>query len=319
MLRCFEAMAQQPPSLPPQRPRAPMATLLDEAELREMPLPAAAREVHAILTQMTGLEAGRVHGLDGSDTSFGREATCTHTFDEGSLSRVHARVIRTGAEYHIEDAGSRNGVFVSDERVARAPLRDGDRVRLGSAVTLRFQVVTKQEHQALVRVFESSVKDGLTGAWNRRYLDERLLGEVGFAKRHGSPLAVVLVDIDHFKKVNDTHGHQVGDAVLKATAETMRSTIRVEDVLARYGGEEFLVIARGLDLARGVQLGERLRIIAERQPVVIDGTSIPRTISAGVATVHCCGDDRTSQCLLKVADDRLYRAKADGRNRVCGG
>jgi|HubBroStandDraft_4_1064222.scaffolds.fasta_scaffold121607_2 two-component system cell cycle response regulator len=312
-------MAQQPPSLPPQRPRAPMATLLDDAEVRGPQHPTTAREVHAILTQMTGLEAGRVYGLDGTETSFGRDATCTHTFDDGSLSRVHARVIRLGAEYHIEDVASRNGVFVNDERVVQTPLRDGDRVRLGSAVTLRFQVVTKQEHQALVRVFESSVKDGLTGVWNRRYLDERLVGELGFAKRHSAALAVVLVDIDHFKKVNDTHGHQVGDAVLKATAETMRSTIRVEDVLARYGGEEFLVIARGLDLARGVQLGERLRIVAERHPVVIDGTSIPRTISAGVATVDCCGEDRSPQCLLRVADERLYRAKAAGRNRVCGG
>jgi two-component system, cell cycle response regulator len=303
------------------RPRAPMATLLDEVELREpqhLATGPTGREVHAILAQMTGLEAGRVYGLEGTETSFGRDATCTHTFDEGSLSRVHARVIRAGVDVCIEDVASRNGVFVNDEKVVRTPLRDGDRVRLGSAVTLRFQVVTEQEHQALVHVFESSVKDGLTGAWNRRYLDERLLGELGFAKRHSAALAVVLVDIDHFKKVNDTHGHQVGDAVLKATADMMRSTIRVEDVLARYGGEEFLVIARGLDLARGVQLGERLRIMAERRPVVIDGTSIPRTISAGVATVDCCREDRSPECLLRLADERLYRAKAVGRNRVCG-
>jgi diguanylate cyclase (GGDEF)-like protein len=295
-----------------------MATLLDDAEMRAPLQPAVERAAHAILTQMTGLEAGRVCGLEAAETSFGRDATCTHTFDEGSLSRVHARVSRVGAEYHIEDVASRNGVFVNDERVERSPLRDGDRVKLGSAVTLRFQIVTEQEHDALVRVFESSVKDGLTGVWNRRYLDERLAGELGFAKRHSAALAVVLVDIDHFKKVNDTHGHQVGDAVLKATAETMRSTIRVEDVLARYGGEEFLVIARGLDLARGVQLGERLRIVAERQPVTIDGASIPRTISAGVATVSCCGEDRSPEGLLKLADERLYRAKASGRNRVCG-
>jgi diguanylate cyclase (GGDEF)-like protein len=309
---------EKPPSLPPQRPRAPMATLLDENEARESHQPTTGLETHAILTQMTGLDAGRVCGLEGTQSSFGRERTCTHLFDDGSLSRVHARVRRVGAEYHLEDAGSRNGVFVNDERVERAALHDGDRVRLGSAVTLRFQVVTEQEHQALVRVFESSVRDALTGAWNRRYLDERLLGELGFAKRHRTALAVVLVDIDHFKQVNDTHGHQVGDAVLKATAETMRSAIRVEDVLARYGGEEFLVIARGLDLARGVQFGERLRIIVEGRPVVVEGTTIPRTISAGVATVDCCKDDVSSECLLRLADERLYRAKEGGRNRVCG-
>jgi diguanylate cyclase (GGDEF)-like protein len=295
-----------------------MATLLDETEVRESRGPVGERHDYAILTQMTGLEVGRIFGLGRTDVSFGRDATCTHVFDDASLSRVHARVTCVGGEHHIEDAGSRNGVFVNDERVVRAALHLGDRVRLGSAVTLRFQMVTEQEHQALVRVFESSVKDGLTGVWNRRYLDERLQGELAFALRHGTALAVVLVDIDHFKKVNDTYGHLVGDTVLRVTAEKLRSTIRIEDVLARYGGEEFLVLARDLDLARGVQLAERLRATAERHPAVFDGTSIRRTISAGVATVDCCGEDRSAQCLLRLADDRLYRAKAGGRNRVCG-
>jgi two-component system cell cycle response regulator len=311
-----------PPSLPPQRPRAPMATLLDDDEAMsvraQQHLAPHARD-RAVFTQMAGLEAGRVCSLELSRAvTFGRAADCTHMFDEASLSRVHARVVREGSAYVLEDAGSRNGVFINEERQTRAILVDGDRVRLGSAVTLRFQMVDAQEEEALARVFESSVRDGLTGAWNRKYLDERLVQEVAFAIRHRAPLSVVLLDIDHFKKVNDTYGHLIGDEVLKATAAALRAALRTEDLLARYGGEEFVVLARGVDLKGGVQLAERLRVVAERRPIVTSGHSITRTISAGVATLECCGPLATAERLLGLADERLYRAKEGGRNRVVG-
>jgi two-component system cell cycle response regulator len=311
-------MDKPPPSLPPQRPRAPMATLLDEEETINVQRFVPRLSNRAVFTQMTGLEAGRVCGLEGADVTFGRAPSCTHAFDEASLSRVHARVVRDGDAYVILDAQSRNGVFVNDERALRASLSDGDRVRLGSAVTLRFQRVDAEEEKALVGVYEASVKDGLTGAWNRKYLDERLRGELAYAVRHRVPLSVVLVDIDHFKKVNDTYGHLVGDEVLKATAATMRGAIRTEDLLARYGGEEFVVVARGVDLKSGVQLAERLRITAERKTVSAGGHSISRTVSAGVASVECCGAEPRVEQLLGIADERLYRAKEAGRNRVMG-
>jgi two-component system cell cycle response regulator len=311
-------MPDQPPSLPPQRHRAPASTLLDEEETR------SARRVfnhlpdRAVLIQMAGLGAGRVCGLDGPDVTFGRAPTCTHPFDEASLSRVHARLVKEGGLFAIVDAGSSNGVFVNDARVQHATLNDGDRVRLGSAITLRFQLVDELEEKALQRVYESSVKDGLTGVWNRKYLDERLRGELAYAIRHRSPLALVIADIDHFKKVNDTYGHLAGDEVLKVTAATMRAALRTEDILARYGGEEFVVVARGVDLKSGVLLAERLRMTTERRPVTVDGQVIARTISAGVATLECCGPEQTVDRLLTIADERLYRAKDGGRNRVVG-
>src|SRR5205823_5286428 len=124
-----------------------------------------------------------------------------------------------------------------------------------------------------------------------------------------------LIDIDHFKQVNDTFGHLTGDEVLKSTAALMRATLRTEDLLARYGGEEFVVVARGVDLKGGVQLAERLRIVTERKPVEVDGEVVRRTISAGVASLECCGGDARVERLLGLADERLYRAKEGGRNR----
>jgi diguanylate cyclase (GGDEF)-like protein len=299
-----------------------MATLMDEEEsLTGRGRTVAARTPdRAVFVQMAGLDAGRVCGLDGADVTFGRAATCTHAFEEASLSRVHARVEKEGATYAIDDAQSRNGVFVNEFRIkGRTVLKNGDRVRLGSAIVLRFQVVNEQEEKALQRVYESSTKDGLTGTWNRKYLDERLRGEVAYATRHKVPLALILADIDYFKKVNDTYGHLVGDEVLRATATTMRAALRTEDLLARYGGEEFVVVARGLDLANAAKLAERLRVIAERNPVAVEGAVVSRTISAGVATLTCCGADATVARLLAIADERLYEAKNGGRNRISSG
>ena len=168
---------------------------------------------------------------------------------------------------------------------------------------------------ALVRVYESSVKDGLTGAWNRKYLDERLRGEVAYALRHQTQLAVLMCDIDHFKKVNDTHGHPAGDHVLTEISNLLTGSLRAEDVFARYGGEEFAVICRGSDLNQGQIVGERLRKAVEGHRFVYEGTHIPVTISVGVAGLPDPAVKDASE-LVGVADQALYKSKHAGRNRV---
>ena len=314
-------MADLPPSMPPGKPRARMATLLDEEEVSAATLKRL--QVHVrdrgVLTQMAGLEAGRVCSIHALVNTLGREHDCTHRFEEASLSRVHARILREGGAYVVEDAGSRNGVFVNERKITREKLLDGDRVRLGSAITLRFYLVDEHEEQALRKVYESSVQDGLTGACNRKHLQDRLLAEVAFAVRHKSPLAVVMADIDHFKRVNDSHGHLVGDEVLKATSAALRSTLRTEDLLARYGGEEFIVVVRGIDLKSAAYVAERLRAAVERKPVRCGDVDIAATISAGVSSLACCGAAPTPERLIGIADERLYRAKESGRNRVFSG
>src|SRR5690606_20897438 len=126
-------------------------------------------------------------------------------------------------------------------------------------------------------------------------------------------------DIDHFKRINDTLGHQAGDEVLKRVAERLGTALRGEDVLARYGGEEFVVIARGIPLDGGAQLGDRLRTALTAAPIPFEGQEIAITASVGVASVACCGEALSSEKLLGLADGRLYRAKETGRNRVVSG
>ena len=132
-------------------------------------------------------------------------------------------------------------------------------------------------------MYESALRDGLTKAFNKKYFTDRLESEFTFATRHESPLALVLFDIDHFKKVNDTHGHQAGDYVLSEISTLLTGALRAEDVFARYGGEEFAVICRGSDIAQAQVVGERLRKAVEAHRFVYEGTHIPVTISVGVA------------------------------------
>jgi diguanylate cyclase (GGDEF)-like protein len=274
----------------------------------------ATRE-RGMLVETCGVFAGRPHPVGTEPTTIGRAGNCTLQIDDDALSRVHARVTRVGNEYVLEDMGSLNGCFVGDQRVSRASLRDGDRVRLGPRVDLRFHVVSEEEEKATVRLYEAGLRDPLTGLPNRRQLDDALRAELSYARRHGTEVAVVMVDIDRFKVVNDSYGHLVGDAVLRFVGQVLSSTVRVEDLVARFGGEEFVVIARGTHLAGGAQLAERLRSAVEGRVAFVEGVALRVTASFGVASIQCTGDPSPAS-LLERADQRLYRAKATGRNRV---
>jgi len=158
--------------------------------------------------------------------------------------------------------------------------------------------------------------DELTGLHNRRFFLKRLREEVERATRYQARLSLLLLDVDHFKRVNDTYGHLVGDAVLASLAGTLRATFRRTDVAARYGGEEFCALLPETDRAGAEQVAERLRQVFAARPVDLqDGGKLSVTCSVGVAEFGV--DAADAQGLLKVADARLYRAKAGGRNCVC--
>jgi two-component system, cell cycle response regulator len=279
--------------------------------------PAAGAKV-AVLTVQAGPEAGQVLALDrDKPNTLGREEDeCTITFADARLSRVHARIMSVNGEWMLTDQGSTNGTFVNDVRVEKhLQLSDGDRVVLGGSVSLRFALVTEEERQALMRVYEAAVRDGLTGVLNRKALDQRLLAEIAFAVRHDAPLSVVMLDVDHFKAVNDTYGHPAGDAVLREVATRLTSALRMEDVLGRYGGEEFLIVARDITLDQGAQLAERMRVLIDSSPVLFEGKAIAVSASFGVASLAEC-TTRDAPALLATVDARLYEAKRSGRNRV---
>jgi two-component system, cell cycle response regulator len=274
----------------------------------------------AVLTVSGGIDAGRVLPLPREEVvSLGRASECTYPFDDVSLSREHAQILSIGADFVFKDAGSRNGSYINEVQVTKASvLKDGDRLRLGSNTLLRFALVDEEEEAALVRVYEAAVRDGLTGVYNRKHLEERIVAELEFARRHGTALSVILIDVDHFKYVNDTYGHLAGDAVLQHVSGIVAQDMRAEDVLGRYGGEEFLVVCRGVDVEGAMALAERLRWDIWNALTPYESHQIRVTASAGVASLACCGGVIERAALLQMADQRMYQAKQGGRNRVVG-
>jgi diguanylate cyclase (GGDEF)-like protein len=165
------------------------------------------------------------------------------------------------------------------------------------------------------RISEMAITDGLTGLFNRRHLDERLDEMFEHSVRLHEPLSVVMFDIDHFKKVNDTYGHQVGDLVLTQFAQLLKHVARDIDRIGRYGGEEFMVLLPGTVLDAGVTFAKRARQEVETHQFEYEGGVLKCTISAGVAA-YPNPRVQTRQQLVKAADDALYVAKTTGRNRV---
>lgn len=167
-----------------------------------------------------------------------------------------------------------------------------------------------------------SITDSLTGCFNRGYMNEHLQKEILRSKRYRHPLSVVLCDIDHFKMVNDTYGHQIGDRVLIAFAQVIRETIREKiDWGVRYGGEEFLIVLPETEFNRGCITAERLRQAVSQMEIEEQNRTIKITASFGVTGFDADTDDQkvSPDAVINRADEQLYKAKREGRNRVCAG
>ncbi|MDQ3035913.1 MAG: GGDEF domain-containing protein [Actinomycetota bacterium] len=273
-----------------------------------------------MLTVLSGDRPGRLIEIDGNELVVGRTDDATLKLPDDSLSRKHARFFRLVGQHWVADLGSTNGTFVNGVKITEpTQLDDGAKIQLGLATVLRFGLTDKAVAEEARRLYEATVRDRLTGAYNRHYLDERLQSEWSFAKRHGSLLAVLFVDADHFKKVNDTHGHAGGDAVLRALSATLLASVRGEDVVARYGGEEFVILLRGVPLEGVSVAAERIRNDVASCVIEHDGKTIPVTVSIGVALHEPSAPAESIDALVARADAALYRAKETGRNRVCCG
>lgn len=271
----------------------------------------------ATLTVLSPNGLGRVIELNAGGTVLGRNEEATVTVEDESMSRQHARFLRIAGAYLVEDLGSTNGTFVNGERIASpTELADGARIQLGLSTFLRFSLQDETEYHAARQLYETTVRDALTGAFNRHYLEERLTAEFAYAKRHGSTVTMLFVDVDHFKRVNDTHGHPAGDEVLRAIAKRLLELVRTEDMVARYGGEEFVVMVRGIAENGVTALAERLRAEVQQLAVAVAERKLGVTVSVGVATIGNGADFEAPAELLAAADAALYRAKSDGRNCV---
>jgi diguanylate cyclase (GGDEF)-like protein len=270
----------------------------------------------AYLIVLAGVSAGEMFKLQEDRTVVGRGTKVLVRLNDEGVSREHCAFEREGEKIFVADLGSTNGTYVNGIKIDRKELSDGDKVMVGSTTILKFTYHDYLDEVFQRQMYESALRDGLTKVFNKKYFTDYLEKEFAFAARHGGPLALIFLDIDYFKKINDTHGHPAGDFVLSELSQLMAELLRTEDVLARFGGEEFTVLCRGSDQKGAVVVAERLRKAVEQRKFTFGGKDIPVTISLGVASVPESGVNDHS-AFLAAADKALYEAKRTGRNRVC--
>ena len=287
---------------PPLRPST-------EARLRE-----------ACLVVLYGESIGRRIPLGSVTLSVGRAPTNELQLEEESVSRRHCELQpvydhgEAGASgWRVVDLGSTNGTFVNDQPAQRTALQHGDQLQIGRTI-FKFLTSGHIESAYHEEIYRLVTTDGLTGLANRRAFEEAIAREFSRSSRYARPMSLLMIDVDHFKRVNDVHGHLAGDAALRQVGATLRGSIRRDDLAGRLGGEEFAVLLPEIDLPDAVRVAEKLRAIVRDRRVVFEGAVIPLTISVGVATRG--PGDRQPADLVRRADEALYAAKRAGRDRV---
>jgi two-component system cell cycle response regulator len=234
--------------------------------------------------------------------------------EDVNVSRRHARLERRGERLFLIDEGSTNRTLLNDTDVVHeVVLENGDRIKTGSTIFkyLRGTDIEAAYHE---QAYKNVVTDNLTGLWSRYRFDIELEREYSRCRRHGHPLSLLFIDVDHFKTVNDTYGHPAGDEVLRGVGEAIRDTVGDEDVCARYGGEEMVALLPESPLETAAGLAELIRSRIASHRFVAYGVNIRVTISIGCATSD--PTDMSSADLLNRGDQKLYLAKNKGRNRV---
>lgn len=273
-------------------------------------------EKQAFILFLSGPLVGKLHQLDEGETTLGRATEAKIAVNDNRISRKHLSIRVNSGVATITDLGSTNGTFVNGKRIQTHTLKDGDKIQISSSTIFKFAHQDNLENVFHQELYKMAVVDALTGVFNKRYFLDRLKEEFSHSKRIKQPLSLLMIDVDHFKNINDTHGHLAGDSVLSHLAGTVKQITRASDIFARYGGEEFAVLLRNSDEKGAIQMAERIRQTVEKSPAQFDSLSIPLTVSVGLATL-CEGEEYDSpEAFLETADKFLYKSKEGGRNKT---
>ena len=308
------------PSRPDDAPDPDPATAIKNYTTMRLP---AAQEEWALI-RYVGSPIGEVVLLQEEEIFLGRSSECRICLQELEVSRKHARVaLRRPDEYttvvEVQDLGSTNGTFVNGRRLgpgsSPAVLREGDVLRVGAhAFKLkRLDALERHYHDT---VMTQTTVDPLTGVSNRATVLHYLEKHAELARRHQRPLSLILADLDHFKAVNDRHGHPTGDLVLQLFGVVLLGRLRASDHVGRIGGEEFLVVLPETAAKEALTVAENLRLALERELVgPLDGGD-PFQVTCSLGVAQLSEQDLDGGSLLARADVALYKAKSGGRNRV---
>lgn len=267
------------------------------------------------LTQLSGVGSGQVFDLSKQSLKIGRDRSCHIWIEDPHISRLHATVTHNGEETSIKDEGSTNGVFVNGKKIHECSLKNGDRVQIGTRLFFKYSLEFADYQKVQNQKYQHANCDSVTKLYNRRFFTDIISKEFSYSKRTKNPLSLLMVDIDHFKKINDLHGHLVGDQILAKVGDLIKNSVRHENIACRYGGEEFAIILRSTGPLAAEQVAERIRKSIEESAMVSGTISINITVSIGIAT-YDHSNFQTFEELVKFADELLYESKLNGRNRT---
>lgn len=270
-----------------------------------------------VLIVIRGIPQGRRYVLEGQRAFvLGRGQAADIQLDDANVSRQHLQVTVDGDQISITDMGSRNGTFLNDELIghAKAVLAKEDMIKVGNTI-LKYLPAGQFETLYHINIANAAHRDPLTDLFNRQYISDVLEVEFKRAKALHSAMSVVFFDIDDFKAINDTYGHECGDHVLISLGGCVRAMgLGEHDLAGRYGGEEFIVVLSNSPIDEAVEVAERIRKGIEDHAFMYGGKRIPVTVSLGVATIKA--DSRRGADVLRQADAAMYESKRGGKNRV---
>ena len=263
--------------------------------------------------------------LERDQVVLGRALEADVRINDTRVSRKHARIniihnAETGEDdYLLTDLKAKNGTFLNGQKVASETLQDGDKITIGEHI-LRFELLDEIDREYHRQIHRLLSHDDLTGLLSSRSFFSELRREASQAKIKNRPFCVLMMDVDHFKKVNDTYGHLTGSKTLEEIGSCITQNLRSGDVAARFGGEEFAAFLLDAELTQALVAAERIRSEIEKQEfsVVRKGKCTKEhrvTISIGISAFPSDSSDPIE--LVEMADSALYRAKREGRNRVC--
>lgn len=271
-------------------------------------------DIRAHLIILYPRELFRQIPLKKGKTILGRGIEADIRLDDSLVSRRHCEISWDGKTVKIRDLNSTNGIFVDGQEVEETVLDSENRIQIGKMV-LKIDFKDPSEEAFDRELFEAATTDPLTKISNRRTFLDRCAGECALARRNDYYVHTILLDVDHFKRVNDQWGHQAGDMTLKEIARLLKEEKREGDLLARYGGEEFILLLSGIGIEDAYRSAERLRLAVEKQIFVWNDVTIPVTISLGLASKKGKDIPKIEEMIAE-SDKLLYLAKDNGRNQV---
>ena len=287
---------------------------LDEIVREKIPKQQGQQKFYLIIVD--GDNVGKIYPLDKKTITIGRSDEFDIQLADSSCSREQAIIeFNDNNKPVLKDLDSTNGTFVNGAKITEINIEDGDKILLGFSSVFMFAIQDSLESKFQMNLYEFSITDHLTGAFNQKYFLDTLSKAFSYSLRHQSSLGLLMLDIDFFKKINDTYGHIVGDIVLKEFVKRIENNLRNEDILCRYGGDEFAVIVRDFKYGFVKIAAERIRLFFDGRSINCKDHKINISVSIGAATIDN-ENIATPEDMIELADANLYKAKQSGGNCI---